>query len=191
MKLKLLLIIFAGVCTACADAADDGRAYRLTSTALGVQPVETSQSAADTGFSSAIIKAADSILAAVNLQRALAGVPPLIQQPALVDAASERSVDMAARRYLAHVDPADGSLGAEKLLRGKGFRGQAAELLFQTEQPVSDVSQATIGAWLQDSDHSLILLSPDFRYAGIGVMGNGERWIITMLLTGERPKEGP
>lgn len=189
MRVKMLLIIFAGLCTSCAGRVAEGPAYRLTSRVEGTQLVETSQANLDTDLTSAMTTAADSILAAVNLQRALAGIPPLIQQPALVDAAYTRSIDMAVRRYLAHVDPADGSQAAEELLRANGFRGQAAELLFQTERPVSEVSQAAVDAWLQDPDHSLILLSPEFRYTGIGIMGNGERWTVTMLVAGESPQE--
>ncbi|MEJ2013302.1 MAG: CAP domain-containing protein [Anaerolineales bacterium] len=190
MRVKLLLITILGLCTACAGRAAEGPAYRLSSRAEGTQLVQTNQANLDTDLTSAITTAADSILAAVNLQRALAGIPPLIQQPALVDAAYTRSTDMAVRRYLGHVDPADGSQAAEELLHANGFQGRAAELLFQTERPVSEVSQAAVDAWLQDSDHSLILLSPEFRYAGIGVMGNGERWTVTMLVVGESPQEG-
>ncbi|MFN2273407.1 MAG: CAP domain-containing protein [Anaerolineales bacterium] len=155
----------------------------------GTPIAATGQAALSVDLTTAITQASDSILAAVNVRRALAGIPPLIQQPALVDAALERSVDMAVEDYLAHVDPADGSLEPERILRSAGFLGQAAELLNQFQGSIDDVPGATVAAWFEDDDHSLILLSPEFRYSGTGVMGDGERWIVTMILTGDIPQE--
>jgi uncharacterized protein YkwD len=182
--LVLCLIVAAGACSAGPEDEKSGRQWPgVDSPAVS----RTGQAAQAPDLTTATSTAADSILQAVNVRRAVAGISPLILQSTLADVSYERSLDMAARGYLAHVDPADGSPAAEELLRAANFTGQAAELIFRTGAPVDGVSQAAVSAWFQDSDHKLVLLSQEFRYTGIGVVGDGDRWIVTMLLTGETP----
>ena len=180
MKFGWATALLLLVCVACAPSGG--------SSAVASSPTPpVNQATLSPDLTTAMTQAADSILAAVNVRRALVGISPLIQQPILVDAAQERSVDMAALGYLAHVNPENGRLEAEQILRSRGFLGQVAELLFQSVSPIEDIPGATVAAWFDDDDHSLILLSPEFRYTGIGVMGDGDHWIVTMIMTGDVP----
>ena len=165
----------------------DDPAATLNSPIDGVQTRTSGPDIDGTDLQTAVTTAADALLAAVNVRRALAGTPPLIQQSTLFELADRRSVDMAVRGYLAHIDPETGRPLAEDTLREAGFRGQVAELLFQSEAPIGELSQSAVTAWFQDPDHDLILLSPEFRFAGIGIMGDGQRWIVTMIMAGESP----
>ena len=186
-KLQLFCLLAAMLCGACSSGASVEQGGRWSDA-----PTETARvESAERDLNAAMTTAADSVLAAVNVRRALGGVPPLIQQPVLSEVARERSIDMAASGYLGHVNPQDGQVSVEALLGSAGVIGQAAELLYQSTLTIDQISQQAVAAWFQDSDHNLILLSPDFRFAGVGVMGDGERWILTLILSGEAPKELP
>jgi uncharacterized protein YkwD len=187
MKRFTILFVLLVMCCGCSSAGADEPVLMQNSSIARTQATSTDQDAGGTDLTTAMTAAADAVLAAVNVRRALAGIPPLIQQAALLEVAYERSVDMAVRGYLAHVDPETGRQVAEDLLRAADFRGQVAELLFQSETPIGELSQSAVAAWFQDPDHNLILLSPDFRFVGIGMMGDGQRWIVTMILAGESP----
>ncbi len=126
-------------------------------------------------------------MAAVNVRRALAGIPPLIQLPELTAIAGRRSVDMAAGGYLGHVDPLTGKVPVEQLLEQAGFNGQAAELLYHSQGALSLLANEVAEAWFMDSSHQLVLLSLEFRYIGIGIMGNRQGWIITAVVAGDLP----
>jgi uncharacterized protein YkwD len=131
----------------------------------------------------------DSILQAINVQRAEQGVPALITQPILADLALSRSADMAARSYLEHADPETGEIKIEKSLAGIGYSGPAAELLFAAEHPLESVPQQVVTAWFEAPMHKALLLEPSFRYCGIGIMGDGGSWKIAMVLTVSSPEE--
>jgi uncharacterized protein YkwD len=60
-------------------------------------------------------------------------------------------------------------------------------LVLATEDSLESVAQSTLHAWFSDPDHEAVLLSPIFRYAGLGLMGDGSRWIITLIAVEERP----
>ena len=140
MKFGWATALLLLVCVACAPSGG--------SSAVASSPTPpVNQATLSPDLTTAMTQAADSILAAVNVRRALVGISPLIQQPILVDAAQERSVDMAALGYLAHVNPENGRLEAEQILRSRGFLGQVAELLFQSVSPIEDIPGATVAAW--------------------------------------------
>lgn len=135
----------------------------------------------------AITTTSEALLSAVNLRRALAGVPPLIHQPELTGIANDRAADMATSGYRGHVDPQSGVVIVEQRLQQAGYHGQAAELLFESLGPLTGLAEITVETWFADADHELVLLGPEFRYAGIGVMGDGQRWIVVAVITGELP----
>lgn len=131
----------------------------------------------------------DSILQAINVQRAKQGVPALISRPILADLALSRSTELAARSYLEHADPETGEIKIEKSLAELGYSGPAAELLFAAEHPLESVPEGVVTAWFEDPMHKALLLEPSFRYCGIGVMGDGGSWKIAMVLTVSLPEE--
>lgn len=130
----------------------------------------------------AISTGADAILNGINLRRAQEGLLPWIVEPALVEYAYERSIDMAVRDYLDHLDPQSGEILVQRALQEQGYYGQVAELVYATEDLLSEVSNSTLAAWFGDRDHEAVLFSPDFRYAGLGIMGDGSRWVITLIV---------
>ncbi len=130
---------------------------------------------------------ADAILNGINLRRAQQGVVPLVIEQALVDMAYERASDMAFRGYLDHEDPVDQSLLAQSALSERGFYGQAGELVFGSDGPLPEMAQITLESWFDDADHRTVLLNPDFHFAGLGMMGDGTRWIVVILLAEGRP----
>jgi uncharacterized protein YkwD len=139
-----------------------------------------------------IMDSADAILQAVNVRRADAGVPSLISQPALVDVASARSTALAVGSYLAHEEPTSGNVAVESALAEMNYSGPAAELLFAAQDPLESVADRVIEAWFTDPMHKALLLEPSFRYCGIGLMGDGEFWKISLILTTGLPEEvGP
>jgi uncharacterized protein YkwD len=109
------------------------------------------------------------LLRAINDVRAAHGMRSLLGAPALRFAALRHSTDMMARDYFAHTSPTGSTLtyrivrsgfvnghwwrGAETLAWGVGSRASAA---------------ATVTAWLNSPIHRAIMLSPAFRWVGIG-----------------------
>jgi uncharacterized protein YkwD len=140
-------------------------------------------------LSAQMMNTAESIQQAVNVKRAEAGAPSLISHPALVDLASERSTALAVDSYLAHEDPASGTVAVESALAEMNYSGPATELLFAAQDPLESVADRVIEAWFTDPMHKALLLEPSFRYCGIGLMGDGELWKISMILTTGLPPE--
>lgn len=140
-------------------------------------------------LSAQMMNTAESIQQAVNVKRAEAGAPSLISHPALVDLASERSTALAMGSYLAHEDPASGTVAVESALAKMNYSGPATELLFAAQDPLESVADRVIEAWFTDPMHKALLLEPSFRYCGIGLMGDGELWKISMILTTGLPPE--
>jgi uncharacterized protein YkwD len=130
----------------------------------------------------AISTSADTILNAINLRRTQAGLLPWLVEPTLVDYAYERSVDMAIRGYLDHIVPGEEQVQVIPALQDGDYYGQAAELVFATQDSLQNVASVTLAAWFDDPDHEALLMSPLFRYVGLGVMGDGSQWIVTLIL---------
>ncbi len=135
----------------------------------------------------AISTSADAILNGINLRRAQKGIAPWIIEPILVEYAYERSIDMAVRGYLDHLDPQNGEILVQRALQEQVFYGQAAEFVYATGDQLTEVSTSTLAAWFGDADHEAVLYSPDFRYAGLGIMGDGSNWIVTLIVVEGRP----
>jgi uncharacterized protein YkwD len=145
--------------------------------------------AAVVDLDAAILTGAESILNAINVQRAEAGVSALVSQPTLVDLAFMRSTDMSVRSYTGHADPSSGENLPEIKLSEMGYAGPAAELVYATRDPLESVAGRVVEAWFDDPMHKALLLEPSFRYCGIGMMGDGEWWKIALILTVDIPEE--
>ena len=135
----------------------------------------------------AISTSVDAIVNGINLRRTQQGLTPWVMDPALVDLAYERSVDMAVHDYLDHVAPGGAQVLAETGLGDRGFSGRGAELILGSDTLLEEVASTTLEIWFDDIDHRAILLSPDFRFAGVGMMGDGEQWIVTLICAQTRP----
>ncbi len=149
--------------------------------------IEETQAPAD--LAARILTGADAILQAINVLRAEAGVPALIIQPVLNEIASARATDLAVRSYLGHEDPDTGEVEVKTTLADIGYSGPAAELLLASQDLLDDVPASVTEAWFNDPMHKALLLEPSFRYCGIGMMGDGDVWMISMVLTVGLPEE--
>ncbi len=181
---RILILILLAACSPGRDTKlEPGNRSAEITQAESVQ----AQVSEPSDLSAAVTTTSEALLTSVNLKRALSGVPPLIQQPGLTGLAGERAAEMATSGFLGHVDPQSGVVVVEQRLLQAGYHGQAAELLFDSQGPLSELAATTVQTWFADADHELILLGPEFRYAGIGVMGDGQRWIVVAVLTGDLP----
>ncbi len=136
----------------------------------------------------ALLATSDHLLLAVNARRAESGALPLLANEVLTDLAFERATDMAVRGYLGHVDPLSGGNLLETRLDEQGFTGPAAELLYETQGPLQDAADRALEAWWQDPAHRTLLLEPAFRFAGVGLMGDGSEWRVVVILAVQAPE---
>lgn len=132
---------------------------------------------------------ADSILHAINLRRAEAGVPGLVSREDLAGFAKLRSMDMSARAYTGHEDPATGENLLELMLAEMGYSGPAAELVYSSRTPPENLPVRLTEAWFEDPMHKALLLEPSFRFCGIGIAGEGGEWKVAVILTIDLPEE--
>jgi uncharacterized protein YkwD len=104
------------------------------------------------------------VICLINRFRSRGGLPWLRQQGQLDSAAQGHDNQMVADRYFGH-DGAGGSSPASRI-SAAGFRwgayGEAISTGFTTPE-------RAVSAWLQSLVHCQILLSPEYRYIGVGV----------------------
>lgn len=181
----ILIVLFLTSCVVGGDFTEDGLHSDSTPTGIG-SPLGETMGSSDV-LQAAISTSADAILNGINLRRTQEGLLPWVIEPVLIDSAYERSVEMAVQGYLDHVDPGESEVRAQSILQERGYFGQAAELIFATHAPLQETAEVTLHAWFDDPDHKAVLLSPNFRYAGLGLMGDGDRWFVTLILVEGRP----
>jgi uncharacterized protein YkwD len=188
-------MLLLSILTSCARPKDVANVDQVPSTPTSIPGVtelrlseEGNGSVGDSDvLQAAISTSADAIMNGVNLQRAQEGLAPWLIEAELAEIAYERSVDMAVRGYLDHADPDDDRVPVESALIEHNYSGQAAELVLATEDSLQAVAHDALQAWFSDPNHEAVLLSPIFRYAGLGLMGDGSRWIVTLIAVEERP----
>ncbi len=131
-----------------------------------------------------------SVVLKVNTARQVSSVPHLEGSSPLMRLASLRAREMVALGYFSHVHPRRGTIEADRLLREEGLSGSVSELLFEGSGSREELAQKAVASWQDDAANREILLSTTYRQVGIGVMGNGDRWIVAALLLGEEPMGG-
>ena len=135
----------------------------------------------------AISSTTDALLSAINIRRALEGWPPFVGQAALTEIANRRAIDMSVYAYLSHEDPETAEILVENMLIEMGYSGQVAELVYAANEPLDRLGEIAIEAWFNDPDTRSVLLSPGFRFIGIGMMGDGTTWKIVQVLAEHGP----
>lgn len=135
----------------------------------------------------AISSTVDALLSAINIRRALDGWPPLIRQETLTEMANNRAIDMSVHGYLGHEDPETTEILAATMLLEQGYYGNVAELVYAASVPLDRLSEIAIDEWFDDPDTSAVLLSPGFRFVGIGIMGDGTTWKVVQVLAESAP----
>jgi len=117
-------------------------------------------------FASEITNA--SVVAAMNEQRAHAGLPPLREDPRLDAAAADRMRDMEELGYWAHESPDGRSPFLWLALRRYPYRfaGENLATGFETTELLVD-------GWMGSKGHRENILSPDYAHCGIAIIDGG------------------
>ena len=181
---RLAILIKAAILTSCSNGAQ-----ALQPAGIEGPAVEISDLLQSGDLEASIDTSTTSILQAINVRRAEAAAPALISHPVLDELASLRAADLTTRGYLTHEDPSSGDTIVEHSLAELNYSGPAGELLFAAQDPLDSVPEKVIAAWFDDPMHKALLLEPTFRYCGIGLMGDGESWKISLVLTVALPEE--
>lgn len=106
-----------------------------------------------------------SVVAEMNVRRAVFGLPPLQEDARLDAAAADRVNDMEEQGYWAHVSP-DGREPFQ-WLRPRGYEFQyAAENLASG----FDTAEVLVDAWMESKGHRQNILSPIYRDCGISII---------------------
>ena len=105
--------------------------------------------------------------------------------------ARARSVDMATRRYFAHVEP-DGD-DAGRILGRRGVQAKiVTENIGHTIGPKLKVGKRQMAKWWYRSPpHRRQMLARDINYIGVGVARRGSRVTFTAIFTRSRDKTEP
>ncbi len=131
---------------------------------------------------------AASLVQRLNAERSALGVPVLEVSDALSEIAFLRAEDMARRGYLASQDPQTGEALPLELMLGAGFGGSLAEVVAVASPGLQDLSAAALAEWLASPAHRAVLLDPVYRYAGGGLMPDGQAWKVVVLLAERAPE---
>jgi uncharacterized protein YkwD len=111
-------------------------------------------------------------LAAINVERGVVDVPPLILAAELQDVADARAVAMSANGRLSHTDPA-GQDAASLLDRAGIAYDRFGENLGECEASVADIVATLHAAWLESPAHRANILDPGFGRVGVGFAEDG------------------
>lgn len=115
----------------------------------------------------------ESLLAAVNTERAKAGVTPLVLDPRLNQSAQTKADDMKARNYFGHVDP-NGKNGATYIFDfAPGTCSYASENITDSGDPKYNTLDAGIKAWVDSPTHYRAMTNPDYDLTGFGITSTG------------------
>jgi uncharacterized protein YkwD len=104
-----------------------------------------------------------------NVQRAAAGLAPLGENAALVDAARSHSIDQASRQQMTHVG-SDGSRAGERIARA----GFTAVAWGENVAVGYDSATAVIEAWMRSATHRDNILSGDYTVIGVASAQAGD-----------------
>jgi len=108
----------------------------------------------------------------VNGERAARGLETVGRAGALDAVARRHASDMVTRRYFAHVSPTNGTV--EKRARRGGYLTAPCWALGEDlgwAPPSVASPQAVVEAWMESPGHRAVILDPDFRELGIGIVG--------------------
>lgn len=115
---------------------------------------------------------ADEVLRLVNVERARAGVAPLLADPVLAQVAYAHSVDMDVRNYFGHTNPSGQDLGARLESSGvTGLRSWGENIAWGQRTP-----ESVMRDWMESAGHRENILHPTFTHLGVGVHGPSSIW---------------
>jgi uncharacterized protein YkwD len=111
------------------------------------------------------------VVCLVNAARTAARLGP-VQTAAVLELSAQRHAgDMIARGYFAHVSPSGGTV--DKRARRAGYLSGPCWALgvdLGWAPPAVASAQAVVAAWMESPRHRSVILDPDFRDIGIGLV---------------------
>ena len=122
-----------------------------------------------TGLDSERQAIADRVLALCNIERAAAGVPPLVASSPLDLVATFRSEDMATRDYFSHTDPDGNSPFWHIKQAGISYRSAGENIAYGYRTP-----EAVVEGWMTSEGHRKNILSTSFGKLGVGYALNSD-----------------
>ncbi len=129
---------------------------------------------------------ANDLLSLVNQQRQSGGLPALVENAQLDDAARRKAADMLAKNYWAHFAP-DGSTSPWGFIKASGYNYQfAGENL---AKGFTD-SGSVVTAWMNSPTHRDNILSNKFKDVGFAIVPGtlqGEDTVLVVEMFGEIP----
>lgn len=115
------------------------------------------------------VRLADQVLELVNLERAIEGLAPVLENPTLTKLAEDYACRMIDEGFFDHFDPFSGDGPAERAAR-KGYRFLAiGENLAAGQQSAAEV----MDVWMQSPPHRAIILDPKWEEVGVAVRSGG------------------
>jgi uncharacterized protein YkwD len=123
------------------------------------------------------------MLAAVNNQRVAAGLPPLIPSGSLVAVGRARAANMVNLGYFGHYSPDGSNVFSTLAAYGVGYTW-AGENLARNNYDAGSAVGVAIADLMASGSHAANILSPSFRYIGVGyAYGNGFHY-FAIIFTG-------
>lgn len=113
-----------------------------------------------------------SVLAAVNAERAKVGVAPLKLHPNISRTAQMKADDMIARNYRGHLMPDTNQPLTEEMRQLQSAVCVSASENLTWDDNVTNTKQS-MNSWLNSPSHKAAMLDPKYTYTGIGV-GDGK-----------------
>jgi hypothetical protein len=134
-----------------------------------------------------LIPMAETLLVRINHDRDVLGLPAFTPSLALDQVAGLRAEDMLIRGYLGAIGPGDASVAAQDLMGAAGYRGRLGELIYEYVGQPESLVDTTVTQWMASEAHRALLLDAAYTYVGVGLIGDGERWIVAL----EFAEQGP
>lgn len=108
------------------------------------------------------------LLDKVNAARVAAGIQPVASNARLMAVSRDRSRDMAARNYFAHITPEGVDLLGQLDRQQVGFV-DAGEIIHRNTYPAAEASDVAYKGFMNSPAHRDIIMTANFTHVGVGV----------------------
>ncbi|GEM_PF-1160099 len=118
----------------------------------------------------------------INKMRSEAGLEPLVHEPMLQAAADQHSEEMFRLNYFDHESPVEENRTLPQRLVSAGMKkyGWAGENIAMVAKPAAE---SLVEMWMKSQGHKENILRADFRFTGIAVYGDGDRYYATQVFS--------